>query len=273
MRNIIFVNYLNNINGAVIDVLDYFITIYEYNPKIELLIVNLNKEFKSKLSQLLQDRYDLKGLNIESNIIGIKRNDLIRYRFDRILILDYGTIKHLKGYIFIKDKSSKIIIISDLYTEQDEYWIDPLLYPEKCVTYYGEMPYVYKDIQYTIKQLLDRLKPVTKVEPNILVYSPDNTDCNFIKTLNLPDKKIIFKTVNHKQNFFELFDTFLYYRDKCFDARPRLFIESTYFNKDIIYINPDNIQDGSYYRYNDVITNGIDHRFLNKDDIIVQQFI
>jgi len=248
---------------------------FEYNKNIKLLIINYNQEFKKELINLINDRYEISDLNIEDNIIGISRKDLMYYKFDRLLIFDYGTIYKVKGLINIKNKHSKIIIITETHKKDLKYYIDKSFYPPGCVEYYGEMPFVYKDHQYTCKFLFDRLKPLTKVEPNIFINSPNNDDFSFIDLLDLPkDKNIIYKTGKHKQNLFELFDTFVYYHaNKYFDPRPRLMLESYFYGKKVLYYNIHNIKDGSYYRYKDLIKNGISHRFLTKDDEVIRQFI
>ena len=275
MIAIIFNNYMNDINGAVTDLVEYYLCILEQNKNIRLLILNYNPTFEKILINLIRDRYELNNLNFKKNIIGITKSDLLRMKFYRVLIVDYGTIVKVKGLINIKDINSKIIIMSDLHTEKSSHIIDKKLYPEGCVTYYGEMPFVYKDIQYHHKLLFSRLKPLTKVEPNIFLHSPKNDNFDFIPTLHLPrDKKIIFKTGQHKQHLFELFDTFIYYHaNKWFDPRPRLMLECYFYGKKILYYNELKIKDGSYYLYNDMIQNGIKYRYLDESDEIVRQFI
>ena len=90
MDALLFVNYVNNINGTVIDILDYFFTIYENNKNFKLLIVNYNSEFKSDLNHLIYDRYIIDDLDFQNNIIGIEKRDLLKIKFDRLLIFDFG---------------------------------------------------------------------------------------------------------------------------------------------------------------------------------------
>jgi len=274
MDAILFVNYVNNINGALIDVCEYFFAIFEHNKNIKLLIVNYNKIFKKDLLNLIYDRYDLDNLDFEKNIIEIDRIDLIKIKFNRLLITDYGTINRVKGIINIEGDKSKIIILSDLHTDKKEYLINKQLYPEGCVTYYGEMPFVYKDHQYQHKFLFDRYKPIQKSDKKFFIHSPENNDYSFLDILDIRYEDCIFKTSVHKNNLFELYSTFLYYHGaKWFDPRPRLMHESKFYGKDVIYINKPKWKDGSYYRYHDLINNGLKNRFLNKQDEIVRLFI
>lgn len=276
MKAILFNNYLNHINGALIDCIEYYLCILEQTNNIKLLIFNYNSKFKKIIIDLINDRYELGELDFESNIAGITKSELIRMKFDRLLITDYGTIVKTRGLILIKDFNSRIIIMSDLHTDKPEFTIDKSLYPKNCITYYGEMPFVYKDIQYNHKFLFSKFKNLTNVGNAIFVHSPKNNDYKFLETYEtfFDSKKIIYKTDIHKKHLFELFDTFLYYHaDKWFDPRPRLMHECSFYNKVVYYINNPTCIDGSYYRYKDLTTNGLKNRYLTRDDEIVKQFI
>ena len=276
MRAILFCNYLNEIHGGVIDFIEYYLCILEQNNEIKLLILNYNLEFKKILINLIKDRYNLDGLDFEKNIIGITKSELLRIKFDRVLIVDYGTIIKVRGLINILNSNSKIIITSDLHTNNSNYIINKSLYPDGCVIYYGEMPFIYKDIQYNHKFLFSKFKPLTKTSSAIFLHSPKNNDYKFIVNYKntFKDRKIIFKTEKHKNHLFELFDTFIYFHaDKWFDPRPRLMHECAFYKKEIIYINETNCIDGSYFRYNDLNINGLANRFLTREDEIIKWFI
>lgn len=276
MKAILFNNYLNHINGALIDAIEYYLCILQYNNDIKLLLLNYNPEFEKILIDLINDRYDLKDLDFEKNIIGITKSDLLRTKFDRLLIVDYGTIVKTRGLVLTNDLESKIIILSDLHTDKPEFTIDKSLYPKGCIEYYGEMPFVYKDVDYRHKFLFSRLKKIEQADNAVFVHSPLNKDYSFLEKYEelFEGKKIIYKTDNHKKNLFELFDTFLYYHaDKWFDPRPRLMHECAYYKKDVWYANIPDCIDGSYYRFKDLTKYGLSFRYLNNDDEIVKQFL
>lgn len=276
MQAIIFKNHINNLHGGVVDLIEYYLCILEYNKDIQLLIINYNNYFKTEINKLIRERYHLEGIeDYEKNISNIARTDLLRIKFDKVLILDYGTIPDVKGLIQLRNKKSKIIVLSDLHTDIDRYMFDKKLYPDGCIEFYGEMPFVYKDHQYNMKFLFDRYKPLRKVDDKVLVHAPESNDYSFIKEMGIVDEEdCIFKTHTHKDNFFELFNTFWYYHAaKWFDPRPRLIHENFFFGKDIIYTNKPNWKDGSYFRHSDLNENGLKNRFLNKKDEVVRQFI
>ena len=125
-----------------------------------------------------------------------------------------------------------------------------------------------------MKFMFDRYKALNKVDNAIYMNSPHNDNYDFIESLPLPDKPVIYKSRTHKKNLFEQFDTYVYYHaNTWFDPHPRLFIECKYYDKEILYFNPDNIIDGSHYRYEDIQKNGVNNRTLTKNDEIVRQLI
>jgi len=265
---IVYYTYNNRLNGSIINVFEYFLCAYEKNPDIKLIFINGQKEYLNHFLRTVEDRYDLSGLEgYKDNVLMIPKTQLIRTKFGRVLVTDYGTIPQIKGLLCAKD----LMIITEIKPDQKDFILNRDLYN---VTYFGEMPFHYKHKEYRMKMLLNRLKPLTKVESAIFINSPHNHDFSFVDDLILPDKPWFHKTRTHKDNLFESFDTYVYYHaDKWFDPHPRLFIECTYYNKEIFYFNPKNIIDGSYYRYNDVLKRGLEDRQLTENDAIIKRLI
>lgn len=257
------------INGSIIDAFEYFFTILEFNQEIKLLLVDFTPEFRDHLFEIMEERYYLNDLDWKNNIQLIKRKDIIQKKFKRVLIVDYSTINRLKGLIF----SDKIIIISELYTDDPEYFMSPDLYK---VEYYGEMPFVYKDKQYRMKLMFDRFKKLTSIKDGIYIHSPNNEDYDeIIEKLDLTgDIPFYFKQPVHMKNFMSHFKQYVYYHvGKYFDPHPRLPLECFFYDKNLNYINDLKIKDGSYYRFDDLEWSGLKNRTLNKKDEIVRRFI
>jgi hypothetical protein len=260
--------------GSLINAFEYFIAIYEHNKNVVLMCLKSSKQAIDSMIYVMKNRYhlnDLKGF--EKNIIEVTWKDLIHTKFDNLLIVDFVTISHTRGLINAKN----LIVISEKYTEDPNFFYRKDLYN---VTYYGEMPFHYRDKIYRMKFLFDRYKPLGKINEAIYINSPQydnaswNYDTSFIKELNLPDLPVILKSPTHLKNLFEQFTVYVYYHaNKWFDPHPRLFVECAYYGKKIHYINNYDVKDGSYYRYHDVLENGIKGRTNNKDDEIVRQFI
>jgi hypothetical protein len=257
------------INGSIIDAFEYYFAILEHNEDAKLFLIDFNNEFTDYLISIMEERYYLDDLNWKKNIVRIKRANIVAYNFKRCLIVDYSTINRLRGLL----KVEQLDIISELFTENTQYFMSPELYN---VTYYGEMPFVYKDKDYRMKMLFDRFKPLSQVKRGFYVHAPEHQNPEELKTeLDFPyDAPIFFKREKHMENLFEHFDMYIYYHsNNYFDPHPRLPLECMFYEKRIKYINKFNVKDGSYYRFNDMQANGISNRTLNKDDEIVRQFI
>jgi hypothetical protein len=279
------------IGGAIVDAFEYFIAIFEHNPQFRLILVDANRKILQSFIKTVENRYILDDLNWKKNLWVMPRSSLIRQNFEKVLVLDYNTIYHTRGLIkgeitvinelhleddefpIETDDKPKLIVLSDKHTDKPEFMYSKKLYD---VTYYGEMPFVYKDKEYRMKLLFDRFKPLRKVLPGLYINAPQCKDYSFIDEMKqlFPGKKIIHKSVTHLENLFEHFDTYVYYHvGQWYDPHPRLFLECEFYGKEIHYFNDTGWKDGSYYRYHDLMENGLKDRFLNGNDEVVQQFI
>lgn len=254
--------------GALIDTFEYFFKIYEENKEFKLIFINCTDEVWSYLQNMLEDRYVLDGIeDFEKNVTRLEIKNLIRMKFEKVLLVDFNTIKKLKGLI----SSKEVVVITEGLTYVSDYFLTKNI---SNAIYYTEMPFEYGDVNYRMKFLFDRFKPLKNVKEGIYVNSPFNKDKTFISKLNLPNKPIIFKERRHLQNLFEQFDTYVYYHaDKWFDPHPRLFHECYFYGKEIMYFNHPGVLDGSYYRYCDLKETGLNDRFLTKDDKVVKLFV
>lgn len=263
------------INGAIVDVFEYYFAILEHNKDIKLFLIDFSNEFADYLISLMEERYYLDDLNWKENIVRIKRFNTVKYNFERVLVIDYSTINRLRGILKAKnlDVITEITVVSDLHTDKPEYMFHKDLYN---VTYYGEMPFVYKDKEYRMKLLFDRFKPLGEVQDGYYIHSPRNNQVDELpRRLGLNLKMpVYFKQESHMKNFFEYFKTYIYYNcGNYFDPHPRLPLEALYYNKIVHYHNPTKVKDGSYYRFEDLRQNGLEERSLTKNDEIVRRFI
>ena len=264
---VVFYVFNTKLTGSTINAFEYFFVMLEHNPDVKLILLDATKAQVQYFIEVVEDRYNLRGLNYEQNIIRLELRMLLRRKFGKALVIDYSTINKTRGLLVAKE----LFVISEKRTNDPEYMYNKNLYN---VTYYGEMPFQYKDKDYRMKLLFNRFKPINKSKKAIYVNSPHNRDKSFLSTLNLPDKPIIFKLREHQNNLFEWFDMYVYYHaNKWFDPHPRLFLECKFYNKEIRYYNKYDIKDGSYFRYIDVMLRGIENRTLSKDDEIVRQFV
>lgn len=256
------------LTGSLINAFEYFLCAYEYNREVKLILCEHDEKAMRRYCDIVDNRYDLSGIEDykDNMILTNSRMDLYKMDLNSVLVLDFWTIHRIRGFI----RPKKLTVISEKHTDDPRYFFKKSLHDD--ITYYGEMPFHYRDKKYRMKMLFNRYKPLKRVDEGIYVNSPLNNDYSFLDTLDLPQKPIIKKThANHLDNMYEKFDTYLYYHaNKWFDPHPRLFVESTFYNKEILYYNIFDIKDGSYYRYHDVMENGIEDRTLTKDDEIVR---
>lgn len=250
------------ISGVVINCLEYFFTIYEQNPEIKLVILNGKSNIQDELVDLAKNRYYLSDLEgWENNLYTLKYSKIIRYEFNKVLVVDYETVH----------KTCNILRAKEIIQIQED---DDYKFPHKNVKIYGEMPFHYKDVQYKMKMMFSRYRNLTKKQDGIYINSPRNRDYSFLKYLELPDKPLIYKERSHLKNMFEHFDTYLYWHaNTWFDPHPRLFHESYYYGKKLMYYNHPKVKDGGWYRYHDVLENGLAGRILTRNDEIVREFI
>lgn len=268
MKAVLFYNYGGDITGTVLNVFEYFIALFERDPSVKLCILNGEKNILEKQINIVEDRCDLSDLNYKENIFFLPKNKIIHQRFQTILVLDYNTIHFTRGLIL----ANKIVVIQEKRTHLKEYQYDDKIC--NCI-YYGEMPFVKRHKEYTMKFLFHRYKDIKKTKEGIYINTPRSNDLSFLERIQLPEKPILFKDrINHLENLFTQFDTYVYFHaNKWFDPSPRLFVESSFYGKDIYYFNEPNIIDGSYYRYHDVINNGVNHRYFSDEDEIIKEFI
>lgn len=260
------------LTGSTINALEYYIEAHDHNKKIKLILINGTQSFKNNLIKLAKERYRLSFFinGIENNIINIRKSNLVAHKFNTILVLDYVTIKETKGLLI----ADKILVISEKYTSNPDYFYDKNLYN---VEYYGEMPFHYKDYDYRMKCLFDKYKSLKKVDTGTYINAPNNNDflnLETIQKLGLPMPYIYKSKTDPEENLFEKFTHYLYYHvNAWFDPHPRLFLECSFYNKKIKYINLMEIQDGSWYRWRDIQINGLKNRTLSKEDEIICQLI
>jgi len=269
MKALVFYQHTRKLSGSTFNMFEYFITILESNPQFKLILLNATQSDVDYYCEIFENRYELGDINYRESIIPMEYKEVIKLNttLEKVLVLDYGTVNKLRDTLLLPE----IIQIAER-TEDDAYCFSP---SAKNVTIYGEMPFSKWDKYYRMKLAFNRFKKLNKVEQAIYIYSPNNEDKTFIEDLILPkDKKIIFKAESHLSNLFEQFDEYIYYHgNKVIDQHPRLFLECAFYDKKITYINNFGVKDGSYYRYSDLLANGLEHRTLDENDEVVVLFL
>jgi len=257
------------LTGSTINAIEYYLEGLQHNPELKLLFINGNNSFKRKIQKLMHERYVFGKGEWERAVINIELVSKYRFpslAFDTVLVLDYVTISETRGIL----RANKILVISEKYT--DSIYYDKSLYN---VEYFGEMPFHYKDHEYRMKCLFDRYRKLGEVKKGTYVNSPRNEkDIDLKEYIHLPKPFIYKSKTDPEENLFEQFTHYVYYHaNNWFDPHPRLFLECRFYNKVMTYINPHNLKDGSWYRWEDLRVNNLENRTLSKDDEIIRQLI
>jgi len=250
------------INGSMIDSFEYFYTLFEQDPNTYYVLLDYKhlKYFKDFLST----RYF--NVNLD-NVISVKTRDFILNKFYKVLITDSTTMEIFKTRIPIQ--SENIYCITEFNESK---------YIMKRAKYFSEMDdnRAPGDTYYYTKMRFDLLREPKHHKNVLYVNTPKEDPKLHIKEINkhLENRlKYISKTNSIYSNVFEEFDKYLYIKTKSWeDPRPRMFHECYYFDIPIVYINNLN-KDGSYYRYQELLENGLKDRFLSKDDPLIQHIL
>lgn len=256
------------VNDSILNAFEYYIAIKKYiNPDIKLYLFDFSQSQAGFLIGFFESRYINLPKKWKENLVildGYYPDDL-NLLIRKGLILDLYTYSVISSWV----EDIELTVISE-NLDRCKGSIS-----RKNVEYFAEMSTDFGRT-YSMKMLLDHIKPPEKAAPNILIasskYSQDRKT-NFIKELSLPSKPIIFKSNKGIPDLFEKYNELVYHKSPdIWDSYPRIMHESAYFNKKITYMNNTSIQDGSHYRYEDLISNGTHARLFSENDPVLQRF-
>jgi hypothetical protein len=253
--------------GSLIDTLEYYQFFRERSDEVYLLFVtNLPKD---KLFHFVKNIVDNKYTRFQFDHVVFESIFEFQIRLARqfkyLITLEYTTLENFKHMLNAKN----IIIVSE-NTSQKYFLKRP------NVTYYTEMPFCYKDIDYKIKLYFDIYKKIDNFKDKLYVNYPKG---NIEEVIDIAkkysnDKEILDKESNHNANIHEEFSEYLYIKSPYwFDTHPRLFLECEYYHKPYYYVNELNIKDGSWYRYYEIKERGIQDHILDENDEIFRTII
>lgn len=274
------------LNGALIDALEYYLFLKKHKCDVRLVVFSNSSGCSPDLIfELVEDRYHV-DFDYRSGIeILTRKSEVIKHSGKTMMIVDWGTFQ---SFPIIPTLWENIVIWFD-YKDKEMFEKYRRVDRFDNVTIYKEMPYEYgKD--YKFKFAFDLYRP-RKCSRNIgylncfskgksenisLIQEKYNFD-HLVITANGPEFKKLDNVVvfdKHPKDFFSLFNTYIYIHDGVYwDPRPRLFHESAFYEKKVIYINEHKIKDGGYYRYHDSLVSPIKERSLSLNDEVIQKFV
>ena len=298
LSNAVFLEFFR-LNGAVIDAIEYFLFMKSIGLDTKLCVYNrFNKMYSpdiEKIHQLIDDRYDLDFEYKDDILFYDKTWNFIKQEFGNVLILDRMTAE-----IFPLLRANKVVIFHDysirfgtekLYEKMSRY---------DHIKIFHEMPFAITagySTQTKLKMAFNLYKKCKQQKHNYFMnFLSKGRVCDVQNLLgDIPHDEYLF--ITHKQedtmklndirdrrlvlwsenprDFFNKFNTYVYVHDNIyFDPRPRMFHECVFHGKKILYKNSVGIKDGSWYRYNEILSvpDAIEKRTLTSDDTIIREF-
>lgn len=274
MNAIIFRYY--HVNGALLDVLDYYLKSQQLRKGTNLFLIIKRGSFED-IERIIKDRY-LFRFDYKHNLTILSSEyKLIYYKFNNVLIMDYGTTGVLpytlaNHYHLVYDHDERYILNYLKYIKRPNF------------TVYNEMPFGYGGY-YKLKFPFDLYKPLEYPSKKYCYINASGKSKSELETaLKLTKKKIMITgdpTIEetrrikvyrkHPENFFSLWDTYMYIHDgKYFEPRCRLLMEAYYYKKNIIYHNTYRVKDGSWWRFKELVDQGLEDRHLTEDDELME---
>jgi len=124
------------INGGLFDAFEYYAGIYEHDPKIYLFYImypgfnySYNNISSTILKDIMLDKYNIKH-SIFHNMIFLKKPaELIRYKFNKVLILDNHTLFFIQPILNVNEC---YVIIDPFCPSNTDYQKLSLLSNYKC---------------------------------------------------------------------------------------------------------------------------------------------
>ncbi len=267
-----------NVTGSLFDAIEYYIfsIINDYPVYLVFLITScLTMDMRSFIEDILITRYNLSDVEIDKikkNIIYISRTSftvlLIDIYINKLFIFDLVAALYLKSKLFLKFR--KLFYITEITDEQYD-----ITSKYKDIIYVTEMPFCKVTVQYKLKFFFDIYRKFNKFDNCLYVNYPGGKIEEVKDIVTKYSKNILEKDHQTNEKTFQIhkfFDKYLYIKSPYwFDTHPRLFHESMFYGKNIYYENKLNIKDGSWYRYYDLMENGLTDRTLSKEDYLIRE--
>lgn len=278
-------------NGNIFYNFEYFIYLIKHNIDVELHIVSEGPPL-SLILDVMEDRYNLKD---------VEYKDRISFSFDKITRRKFGKIiSNAKAINMLQDNISadEAHIVHTFDTYNLKLKDSDLSKNFKRYFSYNESKVVEKvnhiKVNHIRTMYLDLLKKPIKSDNAIYLHIcgfreislkefiryvlPARNNKHIITSFPESQEKMMnfyngleFITgfENHVPDLFSKFDTYFYILLRNMDYSSRMLIESSYFNKDIIFIDKTNNVHGGNQRYNDILNGDIEKYKMSFNDLLL----
>jgi len=248
------------INGSLFYAFEYFVFLNKFKKTV-FYISNIRDEYIGELKEVFKNRYNFNN-HLLDRIIAIKtikQYTLINKNIKKALFVDVRSYENIHAFL-----NCPLVIYSN---EAHEITTKK---PHKVFGYYDYQNFQIKE---KLKFNFEIYKPISNKKTNTALVTRVLGAENVIHKIDIKENNIIYKPKEHAiESVFEKFDT-LYYYHSFLDTNNRLIVESLYYNKNVEIIYTGLKKDSVYYRYNDIMNNGVDGYRLTKDDLIIQEML
>ena len=214
------------------------------------------------VKEIFQERYLFEKGYLDDIIPVNSILELYEIKSARTLILDVHTFERVHRFL-----RNNILCYSNLSNGR-------LRSSTKEVTYYGFYPYQAYDKRALLKFHFSIYKPIEKPPQGRVLISSSKTRYEDIKLPGeLKNREKLYKDKNrHHTEMFEQFET-LYYFNSELDTNNRLIPECFFYGKEVILESNGNYGDSTFFRYSDILKNGLGSYVLDHSDIMVCDFL
>lgn len=262
----------NGINGGTYDAIDFVYTL-NLIGKTKLILYRNNKKYTSDvikkiICDIINKKYIVK-MNFDIEVIDKVKID--RNKYKAILFIDADSISKIPIY-----SANKYIILADPYMPIIKNYFKYNTLPN--VYTFNEMPFFPAPINYKFKFAFSIYKKYNELEDNTLISYKELLPFEFkhqmilINNKTNKQKELIWPV----EDFHSKFNKYIYNNINYFDPRPRMFHECVFHGININDITR-NIKvenyDGAYYRILDLKNNGLNDRYLDINDEVIQVMI
>lgn len=247
----------NKINGTLFYCFEYFQFLKNF-VDAKFYIVGINDQDLNLIRKMFSEKYTCSF----DGVLPIKITELHGLKLDRTLVFDVMTFDHCKAFL-----TGQVHCYSNNthpnYKYQDS----------REVIYYGTYSeYQVFDIHSHIKINFDIFKPLQQQGCGVFISCPNRAyiESNLQRYQQQFNKPVYLKKHDAGSgNIFDMIDSVHYVHTQR-DTNNRIIPEAFYYDKQVTLEYVYDETDSVYYRYNDIIANGLNNYILTEDDLMVQ---
>jgi len=258
------------VNGSMFYCFEYFIFLKQYLPRLKFIIMNVDRRNSNTASDLeffkniFKDKYNFDHTHL-NDIIFIKAVEFMMLNIKHVLMFDVHTYSQMQDYL---GRVETVFLYANKPNSQNYVNKNPR------DTFYGWYDYQYANVKARLKLYKEIHKTFAVRGDKIFITSPNGDNEAVAKMLDIDPDDVLIKLPNdHHQGLFERINKIIYWHFGNNDANNRLIVEAAIHNIPVeIHVN-DHTDDSVQERKKLIEAGQVDELFLNKDDIMIKDFL